>query len=305
MVNMTDPGLILAAPPAPELLQIFPIPRNIGPLRDPPAFRNFVVGLLRTYNGFGCGEITSGDKPPKGRPKAYGYLLFPFVRDKDNALDYSSTNCIPGRSSCGLTVRSLWMLLGARHPLLNGPDKYGKTAYQGGVMTYVRAFAILHGAYRGMEDTVISTGRKKGLIAPNEGVDSDGKTIMPEHLTWDTFDPKPGDVLFMESTQHMSTIVKITAEKDEGSVGFICCDGGQATPGDGKCCGISLINRKVMRNGEKSTTSKMFGDTFTDSSGKQVRGWADITKLTFAANFYTIARNPGRLNLPDPKPIGQ
>ncbi|MGD2121496.1 MAG: hypothetical protein PVJ76_07120 [Gemmatimonadota bacterium] len=301
MGNSVKPPLTVAPPPKPaddvaKLIQFIPGPYVLGPLTDPPRFRSFVAALIRTYHGFGQGKITSGDKPPIGRPEAYGYLLFPFVGDEDSRAGYArSCPKDKSHSSCGVTVRSLWLLLGARHAVLNPPYRKER------VMTYVRAFAVLNNAYRGDEGAVIHTAMGDGRITREEakGVHRPRNGLWIPELTWDTFNPQSGDVLFMEKTQHMSTVVEIVKEKDDESIEVLSCDGGQATPGDGKCCGISLIKRTITRRHVK----KDWGELLKDSTGKEVRGWADVTKLKFSANFYTIYRNPGRLNLPDPEPI--
>ena len=305
MRNWIDPGLVMAPSPAPDLMQFVPCPEVLWPELDVKAFRRFVVAVVRSFNGFGCGEITSGEKPPIGRPEAYGHLLFPFTGDKDLARGYAA-GCPDRRieetnkdlSSCGVTVRALWLLLGARHPLLN--PKY----VHGTVMYYVRAFAILCNAFCGNEAGVIQRGKKDNRIEPDEDRDVYGVKHEIPPLTWDTFDPQPGDVLFMEKSQHMSTIVEIVTKKNADFVEFISCDGGQRpTPGDKPCCGISLIKRKVYRTGEKTSWGEMIKDQAAGGS-KEVHGWADVTKIKWVAPPFTPCRNYGRLDLPDPKPIG-
>jgi hypothetical protein len=220
--------------------------------------------------------------------------LFPFAGDNAHAADYASSKCDGHHSSCAVTVRSLWMVLGARHPLLNPPYASSR------VFPYLRAFAILCNAYRGAEGGAIKTGRDHHRITPEEE-----KGIQPiPRLTWDTFDPQPGDVLMMldekSQQQHMSTIVELDGKKNDKFVEFVACDGGQKTPGDEPCCGISLIRRKVRRTNKKTD----WGESLEDSSTKEVFGWVDVSKLEFVANFYTICRNAGRLDLPNPIPIG-
>lgn len=85
MVHLTDPGLVLAPSPAEKLIRIIPAPFVLDPERDPTSFRRIVAAQIRGYNGFGCGKIEHGDKPPKGRPEAYGYLLFPFEGTRHTA----------------------------------------------------------------------------------------------------------------------------------------------------------------------------------------------------------------------------
>jgi hypothetical protein len=258
---------------------------------------------VRSFNGFGCGKITSGEKPPIGRPEAYGHILFSFTGDKDLAKGYARGCPSPNKrdkslSSCGLTVRALWLLLGARHPLLNPPYVHGT------VMVYVRAFAILCNSFCGNEAGVIQRGKNDGKIEPDEDRDVYGVKHKVPPLTWDTFNPQIGDVLFLEKTQHMSTIVEITTEKNDDFIEFLACDGGQRpTHEDRPCCGIQLIKRRVRRTGEKTDWGEKMIDQSAGGS-KEVHGWADIEKIKWVAPFFTPARNVGRLDLPDPKPIG-
>ncbi len=299
MRNWVDPGLVMAPPPAPDLMKFVQGPEVLWPELDIEAYRRFVVAVIRSFNGFGCGKITSGEKPPIGRSEAYGHLLFAFEGDNDIARGYAR-GCPKDKSlsSCGVTVRALWLLLGARHPLLD--PKY----IHGTVMVYVRAYAILCNAFRGNEGGVIQRGKNDGKI----GEDEDKDVYMRKHpippLTWDTFDPQPGDVLFMEKSQHLSTIVEIVTPKNDDFVEYISCDGGQRPrDGDKPCCGISLIKRKASRTGQKTAWGEMIKDQAAGGS-KEVHGWADITKIKWVAPPFTPFRNQGRLDLPDPKPIG-
>ena len=161
--------------------------------------------------------------------------------------------------------------------------------------------SALCNAFCGNEAGVIQRGKNDGKILPDEDRDVYGVRHKVPPLTWDTFDPQPGDVLFLEKSQHMSTIVEMVTEKNADSVEFIACDGGQRPiDGDKTCCGIQLIKRRVSRTGTKTA----WGEMLKDSWGKEVHGWADITKIKWVVPPFTPCRNYGRLNLPDPKPIG-
>ena len=62
---------------------------------------------------------------------------------------------------------------------------------------------------------------------------------------------------------------------------------------------MRLIRRTIRNENETKYGHKIF----KDSSGKEVHGWADITKIKLVAKFTAMLRNMGRLNLPDPRPI--
>jgi hypothetical protein len=257
------------------------------------AFNRWVGATVRTFHGFGVGEVKAEDKPPERRHIAYADILFPFAGDEASFKSYSTLNKCPddnSHSSCGVTVRTLWLLMGARHPLLNPP-------YQNyWVMTWLRAFSIVSGAFKG-QSAGAHTNKSvlKRLTDPKE-IERTKKE--PPKLTWENFKPKAGDTIFINTPgQHVSTIVELLPEESTPDcITYISCDGGQeVVTGDADCCSIRLAKRKAKRVGKTDKIKDVFLTT------RDVTGWSQVKKLPFPAKVITPFRNYGRLALPDPK----
>lgn len=171
---------------------------------DPDRVAKCAVYLLSQMVGFGF-----ADQPP-GRRKAYVDILFWGVGEEINRQAYGRA-CTLKQSSCALVVRSLWLLLGARDPLLDPP-------HEPDVMAKVVSFA-----------------RKAGAWKPVKNLD---------HLR--SLDPQVGDSMYMPATggkpQHIATIVHIENKID--ACVYQTIDGGQAVrSGDKPCCSIATVNR--------------------------------------------------------------
>lgn len=252
------------------------------------SFRQVVAAVVRSFHGFGVGTANAGsDKPPTDRHLAYGYLLFPFDKDRPSFLQFSQENkCSEGLSSCGVTVRSLWLLLGARHKLLDPPYQTGT------VLTYLRVFSVVSGAFVGEVGNTVRKARDKGAVQLTDKEIADLLANTPK-LTRENFDPMAGDSIFINRPgQHISTIVEIKRRTDD-YVTYISCDGGQVVvSGDSTCCAIRLVQRKAQWQGNKLV------DKF--KSDREVTGWSNVMKLPFPEKVVFPFRNVGRLDLPDP-----
>jgi hypothetical protein len=291
--------LMLASPMgrAPELMTLNPhAPWSGDDLKCLPedAFNRWVAATVRTFHGFGVGEVRAKEKAPENRSRAYADILFSFVGDEKFFNGYSRKNNCPKKdnplSSCGLTVRSLWLLMGARHSLLNPEYEIGT------VMTYLRAFSIVSGAFSGDPLGCLwsAEGRKK--ITKEE---ADRGRVNTPKLTWETFKPKAGDTIFINHPgQHVSTIVEVLEHSDT-CVTYISCDGGQVVvEGDKNCCAIRLVKRKAQRIPNTNKIQDIFMTT------REVTGWSQVKKLPLPAKVITPFRNSARLALPDPKALG-
>ncbi len=320
-------SLPLGVPHAKDLMWFLPayfkledLVAEPDPYADPPdppdysGLRAVIAAIVKSFNGFGVGEIKTDDRPPDGRPQAYGDILFAFAGDKSFNSTYAKARDKPKtgghHSSCGLVVRALWLLLGARHDLVNPPYKPES------VMTFLRAFAIISGAFTGMTGGVLATARDKGGLGPNEG-----KGITVPRLTWENFNPQVGDVIFINNideksdyygSQHVLAVTEIDTPKSDKSITLISCDGGQAgatTPDlpyksagkevldDGACNGICLRKRRFSNSGKKILA-------VGDLTDREVTGLVDISKMSFVDPITMPFRNIGRRNLPEPPPVG-
>jgi hypothetical protein len=294
---------------APELMTFIPAPWSLDDERKrypEVIIRGWIGAFVRTFNGFGVGENKSGNKPPEGRHLAYGNILFPFVGDEVCYDKYSVKNhCEAGLSSCGLTVRSLWLLLGARHKMLNPPY------LDGTVMTFIRAFSVLSEAFMGDHQGALkSASDELGGIGLTDDEIKARQANVPK-LTWDNFDPRAGDTVFINreagydeekkkwvpASQHVSTIVEVL-KRSTKAVTYVSCDGGQQTlGGDATCCSIRLMKRTAYPSGGKIADRSVAGK-------KWVTGLSNVMKLPFPAKVITPYRNSGRFDLPDPGPWG-
>jgi hypothetical protein len=152
------------------------------------------------------------------------------------------------QSSCGYLVRSIWRFLGCKDPLVDPPNVPGK------VITNLIAYAKANDAH----------------ATP----------------TTDNFNPKKGDVLYIQGTdakgyhQHIFTITEVC---DDG-VTFNSIDGGQPQPhlivDDGGCNGIQRRTRKLNKE-----TLTFEGDF------KKITDWIDVTKLPFSEPIMELTRN--------------
>ncbi|MCJ7630770.1 MAG: hypothetical protein MUO50_20520, partial [Longimicrobiales bacterium] len=223
---MSEP-LVLATPTgrAPDLMWLATgWPRSGDDMKktQEESFRQVVAAMVRSFHGFGVGEAGAGsDRPPEKRHIAYGDLLFPFKKDEPSFKSYSSQEkpCSSNLSSCGVTVRALWLLIGARHPLLNPP-------YQNyWVMTWLRAFSIVSGAFVGNSAGAHTAKSVLKRLTDPEEIERTKKE--PPKLTRENFKPKAGDTLFINreksvdkktgkvtlASQHVSTIVELLPEE--------------------------------------------------------------------------------------------
>lgn len=188
--------------------------------RDPLALRSIlrehVVLLMQQIEGFGY-----DDKNAPGRQKAYIDILF-WGRNETEIMRASFKECSKKQSSCGLVVRSLWLLLGARDA--SKPRDASKhpidPPYQYNVMINLREFAKAHNALK-QAQTDKGLGREDFLNCS----------------------PKPGDAVFIWKghDQHVFTLIDVQNDR------FISIDGGQSGPGnrDGCCCGIERRERTL------------------------------------------------------------
>ena len=122
-------------------------------------------------------------------------------------------------SSCGLVVRSLWRLLGARDVFTDaagGPIRLLDPPYRPGtVMTALRRYAELSGALEAVRT----------------------------RADLDRANPQPGDAIFINAgnSQHVFTVVERDGDR------FVSVDGGQSGNGDGGCCAIQRRERTLNR----------------------------------------------------------
>jgi len=282
------------------------------------SLRRHIAQILRAFNGFGAGVVRARENPPERRHVAYGDILFPFKGDESSFGWFSvRSTCDSGRSSCGLVVRSLWLLLGARHALLNPPYRPGT------VLEFLRAYAIVQGAFTGdpLASLDFAASKEGGEILTKEEVETN--KIETPLLTWETFQPQAGDTIFINNPgQHVSTVVEVL-ERTEDLLTYISCDGGQrVVESDGTCCAIRLMKRKAHRGtdkkrlvyrGEKDKNGKkvMVEETYTEIQDelstrkkRMVTGWSDIMKLTFTARHYVSNWNRGNLDFQAPAAFG-
>lgn len=243
-------------PSAFDLLSFIETRERRSDYTDPQRFRERVVEMVSLFNGFGH------DDRPYGRRAAYGDII---AWGEEPSMRAALLEKTLGNSSCGLIIRSLWRLLGARDPLLDPPYKLGT------VISNLRTFAINNGAYHPV--------RRR-----------------------EDFNPQPGDVILLTKEeadpssptgkryrQHIFTLLR-----REGDV-FVSLDGGQSAPpgtslDDGSCNGIRKRRRTLSRSG-----------LFFERDDRPIVAWIDVTRLPFTAPIIGVLRgnNP---ELPDPEP---
>lgn len=222
-----DAGLRISRNP--EMLEFIETKIRLSE-RDPYALRknecDEAVRLLLQMEGFGF------DDDPIGRRNAYIDILF-WGKDEKNSTRWSYKSCPTPpclHSSCGLVVRSLWLLLGARDMpgwghKLNPPYRIGL------VMSDLRNFANKCGA---LHQAKSNNGFKR-----NEFLD---------------LKPSIGDAIFIwkGNRQHVFTLID-----DVKGNKFISIDGGQnGCKGKDKCCGI----KKRKRTLTNKTRARFSGD---------------------------------------------
>jgi len=197
----------------PEMLEFIETKNrlNIPDLYEPAC--NDAVRLLLQMEGFGFFD------KPKGRRDAYIDILFWGKGEKEihrKSYEKCPKNGSCLHSSCGLVVRSLWLLLGARDVpgwghKLNPPYRIGM------VMSDLRNFANKCGA---LHQAKSNNGFKRN-----------------EFLN---LKPSIGDAIFIwkGNKQHVFTLIDVKGNK------FISIDGGQdGCKGEDKCCGIKRRER--------------------------------------------------------------
>lgn len=304
-----------------ELMDFDPKGWNIDSLRklDPSLYeewlRPLVVQFVKQFNGFGVGDIKQPHDPTrvnsapdahKGqRGKAYGNICFPFKGDEDWNQNCSTIRSGSygtkikdklvdpkgGLSSCGLVVRSLWQLLGARHTNYINPPYTTAQA-----MVFLRDYAVYCGAFYG----TFGGSNIKPIRLDEHGTQQECQLESIE-----LFDPKQGDVIFIEGTrtkkdkkinvQHVFTVISVDVTTD----GYIItsCDGGQNSfkvpikngtldvpyPGDGSCNGIRL--RKRTFSGLKLVEY---------NANITITGWVKVTELEFPGELIIPQRNRGK-----------
>lgn len=208
----------------PEMLEFIETKIRLN-IRDPyePACDDAVrllVRLLLQMEGFGF------DDEPKCRQDAYIDILF-WGKDEKDSMRRSYKSCPTpscNHSSCGLVVRSLWLLLGARDMpgwghKLNPPYRVQM------IMPDLRDFAKRYGA----------------LCTPKNG----DKFTRAEFLN---LKPSTGDAIFIwkGNRQHVFTLIAVIEDPYEGpEYTFISIDGGQNGKGNGRCCGIKRRERTL------------------------------------------------------------
>jgi hypothetical protein len=184
---------------APDLLQFNQTEKTWAEMSEDEK-RDAVVNTLEQVVNFG-----HADSPP-GRHAAYGDIIALGEPDhiRKALLEKTVTN-----SSCGLLVRSVWRLLGAKHPLLDPPYKPGSA------ITNLIAYA-----------------REAGAL----------KTPTP-----DEFDPKKGDVLFIlkDNHQHIFTVTDVA---DDGTLTSVDGGQIHPVVDDGRCNGIQKKERKLEKS---------------------------------------------------------
>ena len=336
VVAGSPPNLQLGGgvPHAKDLMMFWPAHISTVGIYSPKQLRAYAAAIVKTFNGFGIGTIKTDVDPPVGRNLAYADILFTWAGDERRNKAYSTARGV-SYSSCALVVRSLWLLLGARHRLLIPYEN--QTAIEN-----PRAFAILCGAYRGKVCWCLREPVKKKWITKDEikvieeqrGYKVKGGGPNDKWPLWDEFNPQSGDVIFLNHpdpknpSQHVLTVTEIEKQKDETNdtyIQLIGCDGGQRNanaglgyePGqtDDTCHAIKLKRRLFEKHGTIVHKRREDGEVVKeteyrvrprgDISDRVVSGWADVTKLDFAAPITWPWRNYGNLNLPEPEVSSQ
>jgi hypothetical protein len=239
--------------------------------RDPYALRkrecDEAVRLLLQMEGFGFAD------DPIGRQNAYIDILF-WGKDETKEQRYSYESC-PGschHSSCGLVVRSLWLLLGARDMPgdkreLNPPYRLKRAI--SGPLNFADRYGALHQA------------------------NSNNGFTRAEFLD---LKPSIGDAIFISKKgngQHIFTLIDVKGDT------FISIDGGQNGKGNGKCCGIKRRERTLANK----TWARFSGEN------KPIRAVVKFDKLidSFVAPMVKMVKNKANYSgigpcPPDPMP---
>ena len=193
------------------------------------------VSLLLHMEGFGF------DDEPKCRQDAYIDILF-WGKDEKDSMRRSYKSCPTpscNHSSCGLVVRSLWLLLGARDKpweehKLNPPYKVRT------IMSDLRTFADRYGALHKAKS--------------NDGF---------KRAEFLKLKPSIGDAIFIwnENGQHVFTLIDVIVDAyEDPEYTFISIDGGQnGCKGKDRCCGIKRKERTLTTDKTK-TWARFSGD---------------------------------------------
>jgi hypothetical protein len=219
---------------------------------DPLAFRGSVhdkaAEILQKLNNLGIKD------EPRGRCDAYvDAIAWNESNEFRRGLRSCPTpdgNCIA--SSCGLVVRSLWRLLGARDVFFDdkGRIKLLDPPYKNGsVMANLRRFAELCGALK----------------------------VINNRADFDRANPQRGDAIFInkDRSQHVFTLI------DRNDNRFVSIDGGQGGNGDGNCCGIRQRTRTLPAG------SLIFTE---DQAQRPITAVVKLASLRFTARLIDIER---------------